>query len=39
MAKTVNMVNPQNGATIIGTITEDEYAVYLAEGFEDVEPA
>ena len=36
MAKTVNMVNPENGATIAGTITEDEYAMYLAEGFEDI---
>ena len=39
MTKTVNIINPETGASIIGTITEDEYAIYLAEGFEDVEPA
>ena len=39
MAKTVNMVNHETGTTIVGTITEDEYVVYLAEGFEDMEPA
>jgi hypothetical protein len=38
MAKTVNMVNPETGAVVMGTVTEDEYVAYLAEGFEDVEP-
>ncbi len=37
MVKTINMVNPETGAVVVGTVTEDEYAVYLAEGFEDVE--
>jgi hypothetical protein len=39
MAKTVKLIHPTTKTTVIGTITEEEYAVYLAEGFEDMEPA
>ena len=35
MAKTVNLVHPETGATITGTITEYEYETYVTEGFEE----
>ena len=36
MAKTVNLMHPDTGATIAGTITDEEYALYIAEGYEEV---
>lgn len=36
MAKTVHLVQPETGATVTGTITNEEYAQYIAEGFEEV---
>jgi hypothetical protein len=36
MARTVKLVHAETGATIIGTITEAEYLVYMSEGYEDV---
>ena len=36
MAKTVNLIHPDTGATIAGTITDEEYETYIAEGFEPV---
>jgi hypothetical protein len=37
MAKTVNLINPETGATVTGTITDEEYALYISEGYEEVQ--
>jgi hypothetical protein len=36
MAKTVNLINPDTGATITGTITDEEYEFYISQGFVEV---
>jgi len=36
MAKTVHLVQPETGATVSGTITDEEYALYISEGYEEV---
>ncbi len=35
MAKTVNLIHPTTETTVIGTITDEEYALYLSEGYEE----
>ena len=36
MAKTVHLVQPETGSTITGTITDEEFALYISEGYEEV---
>lgn len=36
MAKIVKLEHPETGATIAGTITDEEYALYISEGYEEV---
>jgi hypothetical protein len=33
MAQTVNLIHEGTESTIIGTITDEEYALYLAQGY------
>jgi hypothetical protein len=35
MAKTVNLIHPTTKTTVTGTITDDEYALYISEGYEE----
>lgn len=35
MAKTVNLIHPETGGTIAGVITDDEYALYIEQGYEE----
>jgi hypothetical protein len=37
MAKTVKLIHPKTQATITGTITDEEYALYISEGYEEVQ--
>ena len=39
MAQTVNLIQPETGATITGTITDEEYALYISEGYVEVNEA
>jgi len=39
MAKTVNLVNSETGSIVAGTITEEEYNLYISEGYADETPA
>lgn len=36
MAKVVNMIDPETGGKIQGTLTDDEYEFYLSQGFIEV---
>ena len=36
MSKTVHLVQSETGATVTGTITDEEYARYISEGYEEV---
>ncbi len=35
MAKTVKLIHTETGATITGTITNEEYELYLSQGYEE----
>jgi len=35
MATTVKLVHPDTDAGIAGTITDDEYAIYIEQGYEE----
>ena len=35
MAKTVQLIHPQTKATIAGTITDEEYELYVSQGYEE----
>jgi hypothetical protein len=36
MVKTVKLIHPDTDAVIAGTITDDEYAIYIEQGYEEV---
>ena len=33
MAQTVNLIHPTTKTTVTGTITDEEYALYLSQGY------
>ena len=33
MEQTVNLIHPETKSKVIGTITDDEYAMFIAEGY------
>jgi hypothetical protein len=35
MAQVVNLIHPGTESKITGTFTEEEYALYLSEGYEE----
>jgi hypothetical protein len=35
MAQKVNLVHPETESKVLGTITDEEYALYLSEGYEE----
>jgi len=36
MAKKVNLIHPETESKVLGTITDDEYELYLSQGYEEV---